>query len=207
LGECDLHSASLTDVLLERCDLRQPTSSGATVERVEMRGCDLTALAGRRRDRDRRVASVRLPYDPGVPHELEATTIVALKRVPLFSSLEGRDLAVVARISNEAEFGVGETLIHEDEPGRHFFVVLEGEASVQRGGTEINRMGPNDFFGEISLLSDRPTTASVVTTSPARIVVITPPDFKELLEAMPLLQMKVIQALADRLPDDFYWQG
>jgi CRP-like cAMP-binding protein len=150
---------------------------------------------------------VALPYDPGVPQAPGTTTISALTRVPLFSSLERQDLELVAQISSDAEFAPGVTLIHENEPGRHFFVLLEGEASVRRAGAEINRMGPNDFFGEISLLSDRPTTASVVTATPARIVVITPPDFRELLGGMPLLQMKVIQALADRLPDDFYWQG
>jgi CRP/FNR family transcriptional regulator, cyclic AMP receptor protein len=86
-------------------------------------------------------------------------------------------------------------------------VLLDGEAEVRRDGVEINRLGPGEFFGEISLLSDRPTTASVVTSSPARVIVIAPLDFRRLLRDVPLLQWKVIEALAARLPDEFYWQG
>jgi CRP-like cAMP-binding protein len=110
----------------------------------------------------------------------------------------------VERISREIDVPAGEELIREGEPGRQFFVLLEGEAEVRRDGPEINRMEPGDFFGEIALLSDRPTTAAVETSAESRLLVIAPPDFRQLHEDMPLLQMKVIQALADRLPDEFY---
>jgi CRP-like cAMP-binding protein len=128
----------------------------------------------------------------------------ALQRVPLFAALDRHELETVERISSEIEAREGEELIAENEAGRRFFILLEGEAEVRRGGEVINRMGPGDFFGEIALLSDRPTTASVATRTPARLVTISPPDFRRLLEEMPLLQMRVIQALADRLPDEFY---
>ena len=45
----------------------------------------------------------------------------------------------------------------EGRPGREFMVIIEGEATVRRGGQEINRrLGAGDFFGEIALLEDRP---------------------------------------------------
>jgi CRP-like cAMP-binding protein len=131
----------------------------------------------------------------------------ALRRAPLFAALDKHDLETVASVSREVDVPAGEELIHEREPGKQFFVLLDGEAQVLRDGGEVNRLGPGDFFGEISLLSDRPTTAAVRTTSPARVLAIAPADFRRLLEELPLLQMKVIQALADRLPDEFYSQG
>jgi CRP/FNR family transcriptional regulator, cyclic AMP receptor protein len=131
----------------------------------------------------------------------------ALKRVPLFGGLGRQDLEAVERISREAEFTPGEELIAEGTPGREFFVLLEGEAAVSRAGVEINHLGPGDFFGEIALLSDRPTSASVTTSAPARVLLIAPRDFRQLLENLPLMQMKVIQALADRLPDEYYWES
>ena len=140
---------------------------------------------------------------PGTrPSKLEA-----LKHIPLFAGLGRRELATVARISHELEFEAGEELIRQDKPGRWFFVLLDGEADVRRDGVEINRLGPGDFFGEISLLSDRPTTASVETVTSGYAAVIAPRDFRRLLQEMPLLQMKVIQALAARLPDEFYLEG
>ena len=131
----------------------------------------------------------------------------ALRDVPLFSGLDESDLAAVQKISRAVEFDRGAILIHENEPGHHFFVVLNGEASVERAGVEINRLAAGDFFGEISLLSNRLTTASVVTTTPVRVVMIAPAAFRQLLEELPSMQMKVIEALALRLPDEFYWQS
>jgi CRP-like cAMP-binding protein len=131
----------------------------------------------------------------------------ALARVPLFAGLDRSDLSAVDEISVEQDVPLGEVLIEENEPGRSFFVLLEGEAEVSRDGTALNRLGPGDFFGEISLLSDRPTTASVTTTTPARVLLIAPSDFRQLLDTVPLMQMKVIRALADRLPSEFYYGG
>ena len=90
----------------------------------------------------------------------------ALKNVPLFGGMSKRDLTEVARIADELDFSAGKELIRENEPGRQFFVLLEGEAVVRRRGRKVNTLGPGDFFGEIALLSERPTTATVVTTDP-----------------------------------------
>jgi uncharacterized protein YjbI with pentapeptide repeats len=46
VNECDFYGATLTDVLFERCDLREAVFSGAKLERVELRGCELTGLHG-----------------------------------------------------------------------------------------------------------------------------------------------------------------
>jgi cAMP-dependent protein kinase regulator len=131
----------------------------------------------------------------------------ALARVPLFAGLDKHDLDAVEKISAEQDIEAGETLIHEGEPGRSFYVLLEGEAEVSRDDRVVNRLGAGDFFGEISLLSDRPTTASVAASGPARVVVIAPADFRRLLEELPLMQMKIVRTLADRLPDEFYYGG
>jgi cAMP-dependent protein kinase regulator len=131
----------------------------------------------------------------------------ALARVPLFAGLDKHDLDAIERISAEQDVEPGAVLIHEGEPGRSFYVLLEGEAEVSRDERVVNRLGAGDFFGEISLLSDRPTTASVAASGPARVVVIAPADFRRLLEELPLMQMKIVRTLADRLPDEFYYGG
>jgi CRP-like cAMP-binding protein len=125
-----------------------------------------------------------------------------LRTVPLFAGLSKRHLQQVARIADEIDLREGKALISEDSSGRQFFILLDGSAEVRRKGRKVNTMGPGDFFGEIALLSDRLTTASVTTTEPSRALVITRTSFKSLLRDEPAVQSKVLQALADRVPED-----
>ncbi len=113
-----------------------------------------------------------------------------------------RDLTEVARIADELDFSAGKELIRENEPGRQFFILLEGEAVVRRRGRKVNTLGPGDFFGEIALLSERPTTATVVTTEPALVLIITRASFDRLIRTSPQVQLKVLKALAERVPDE-----
>ncbi len=126
----------------------------------------------------------------------------ALKGIPLFAGMSKRDLAMLGTIADDLDVPAGKELIVADEPGRQFFVMLEGEAVVRRKGRKVNTLGPGDFFGEIALLSDRPTTASVTMTSPGVVVVITRGNFSRLLRESPPLQLKVLTAVAERLPGD-----
>jgi CRP/FNR family cyclic AMP-dependent transcriptional regulator len=125
-----------------------------------------------------------------------------LGKVPLFAGLSKRHLQQVARIADEIDLREGKELISEGYSGREFFILLDGSAEVRRKGRKVNIMSPGDFFGEIALLSDRLTTASVTTTEPSRALVITRASFKSLLRDEPAVQLKVLQALADRVPQD-----
>jgi CRP-like cAMP-binding protein len=137
-----------------------------------------------------------------VPRARSDTKLEALARVPLFADLGKRDLAAVGRIADELDVPSGKELIRAGEQGRQFFLLLEGEAVVRRNGRKVNTLGPGDFFGEISLLTDRATTASVTTSAASRIAVITRPNFGRLLRTHPSLQLRVLQAVVVRLPDD-----
>ncbi|MHB8643610.1 MAG: cyclic nucleotide-binding domain-containing protein [Gaiellaceae bacterium] len=125
-----------------------------------------------------------------------------LKRVPLFAECSKSDLARIGRIADEVDLRAGKELIREGDLGRQFFVLLDGSADVRRKGRKIAALGRGDFFGEIALVTDRETTASVTTTSPARVLVITRAAFRGLLRDHPGVQLKVLSALARRIPGD-----
>jgi CRP/FNR family transcriptional regulator, cyclic AMP receptor protein len=122
-----------------------------------------------------------------------------IKSAPLFSECSRKHLNEIAEIADEIDLSEGKELTSEGRPGREFFVLIEGTADVKRGNRRINEMGPGDFFGEISLITDRPRTATVVATSPVRALVITDRSFRRLLEHQPEIQGKVMSALAARL--------
>ena len=128
--------------------------------------------------------------------------LTALKTVPLFTGLSRSQLALVARIADEVDLRAGKVLIREDAVGSQFFVLLDGEAVVRREGRKLATLGAGDFFGEIALLARRTTTATVTTTAPSRVLVITRAGFGQLLRTSPEIQWAVIQALARRVPAD-----
>jgi CRP-like cAMP-binding protein len=122
-----------------------------------------------------------------------------LQRIPLFRELSNRDLEEVAKIADELDFKEGKTLTAEGEPGREFFVIVEGTAEVSRGRRKLRTMSDGDFFGEISLITKLPRTATVTTVSPLRALVVTDRSFRSLLERQPGIQHKVLSALGERL--------
>lgn len=125
-----------------------------------------------------------------------------IAKVPLFQELSKRDLAKIAAIADEIDFRTGKVLTREGERGREFFILLDGEAEVRRRGKKLATRGAGEFFGEIALVSNVPRVATVTTTSPVRALVITDRDFRSLLRSSPPIALKVLEAVAQRIPTD-----
>src|SRR5688500_15016423 len=100
-----------------------------------------------------------------------------LKEVPFFGMLSKKELAAVAKQTDEVDAGEGETLAREGDVGREFFIIMEGTAEVVRGGERIAELGAGDFFGEMALVGDDPRMATVRATSPMRVIVMTRQSF------------------------------
>ena len=122
-----------------------------------------------------------------------------IKRVPLFAALSKRQLEEIASIADEIDLREGKELTTQGRSAREFFVLLEGTADVTKDGRRVNQLGDGDFFGEIALVSGSPRTATVTATAPIRALVITDRSFRRLLEGSPQIQLKVLEALAERL--------
>ena len=122
-----------------------------------------------------------------------------IKSVPLFTRCSKKELTEIAALADELELPQGKRLIRQGERGREFFVLLDGAVDVSRDGGTIDTMAAGDFFGEIALVSNVPRTATVTTLSPVRLLVITDRDFRAFLEHSPQIQLKVLEALAERL--------
>lgn len=127
--------------------------------------------------------------------------IELIRRVPLFSQCSRKELAEVAALADEIDLPPGRAIIREGERGREFFVVLEGSADVTRGGRKIAALSSGDFAGEMALVSNRPRNATVETTTPVRALVVTEQAFRSLMARSPAIQLKVLQALAERLEE------
>ena len=82
------------------------------------------------------------------------------------------------------------------------FVIIRGSVKVQlpdgSGVRTINQLGPNDFFGEMSLLTGEPRTATVVADEETEVMQIRKPAIKPLFEANPELMASMSAMIEER---------
>jgi CRP/FNR family cyclic AMP-dependent transcriptional regulator len=123
----------------------------------------------------------------------------SLTTVPLFAGLSKRELKRCGSVAKVVTFDTGDVIAEEGEEGLAFYVILEGQADVKRGGKVAAALIPGDFFGEVSLLDGGPRTATVVATTPMKCLSILRWDFRELLKKDPGLVPKLLKELARRL--------
>jgi CRP/FNR family cyclic AMP-dependent transcriptional regulator len=123
-----------------------------------------------------------------------------LADVPLFSGCSKKELRTIATLADEIDLRQGKVLTKQGAPGREFFVLLEGTVEVVRDGKSIDTLQGGDFFGELALISNIPRTATVTATSPIRALVVVGRDFRRLLEEDAGIAVKVLGAMAERLP-------
>jgi CRP/FNR family cyclic AMP-dependent transcriptional regulator len=128
------------------------------------------------------------------PHELSS--------VALFSSLTPDQLRFVAQQADTIDVPAGKQLATEGRFAYEFFVIEDGTADVSREGAPIATLGPGDFFGEIGLLEAERRSASVVASSPMRLVVLTGGAFKWIERQMPQVAAQVREEIARRLEAD-----
>ena len=128
--------------------------------------------------------------------------VEALKRAPLFESLSKKELAELARVTDDLKVEPGTVLCREGKVGREFFVIVDGTAEVTKAGKRLAGLQGGDFVGEIALLKTSKRTATVTASTPLRCFILTQSAFRRVLEENPGVQLKVMQALAERLVAD-----
>jgi CRP-like cAMP-binding protein len=121
-----------------------------------------------------------------------------LSEVPIFGMLSKKELAAVARQTDEIDVREGETLAREGDVGREFFVIIDGTAEVVRGDDRIAELGPGDFFGEMALVGDDRRMATVRATKPMRVIVMTRQSFREMDRSMPKVHATIVEAIEAR---------
>lgn len=124
-----------------------------------------------------------------------------LEDIPLFSELSRRDRKRVAEHADEVDIASGTTLIEEGRLAYEFFVIVEGMADVFHGSDKIASVGPGDVLGEIGVLQTHKRTATVVATSPMRLVVMYGPELTALTDKMPKVLDRLYAIIRERTPD------
>jgi CRP/FNR family transcriptional regulator, cyclic AMP receptor protein len=122
-----------------------------------------------------------------------------LSQVKMFSSLNKKELGLVAKASDVVKVPAGEDIVKEGEIGHEFYLISKGSAVVKRNGRKIATLGPGHYFGEMALLDRGPRSATVTAEEPSELVVLGQREFMAVLDQVPPVAHKLLVAMAGRL--------
>lgn len=122
-----------------------------------------------------------------------------LKSVPIFEGLTKKELEAVMSSAKEIEFAPGREIVKEGASGVGFHLILEGQANVIVGDHAQAKLGPGDYFGEMSLIDGGPRSATVQADSAVRTLSLASWEFTPLLDSNPSIARKMLIELSRRL--------
>jgi len=125
------------------------------------------------------------------------TELLAL--APLLAGVDAEGIAKIASRVVEVDFPRDHVIARQGEVGTGFFLVASGSVRVVRDGETIARIGPGDFFGELSVLDGRPRIAQVVADEPTVCLALASWDFEAVVKEQPAVALAILRGLAGRL--------
>ena len=117
-------------------------------------------------------------------------------KVPIFESLNAREIADIATLLNPVEVTANEIVFHKDDVADSMYFIVSGELEVELPRAPC-RLSASDHFGELGLLYHRPRSATVVALTRAELLELDAKHLHQLFERKPQLR-KVIMAEAER---------
>jgi signal transduction histidine kinase len=127
----------------------------------------------------------------------------ALGSVPLFADLSEEDLIWLASAARRLSVPRETVLLEEGTPGDCFYLILRGEFEVTRteGGRRavLEVLGPGGFLSEMSILEERPRSASARALTEGEVLALDPEDFKALLVRSPGAAFAMLRTVTSRL--------
>ncbi len=124
--------------------------------------------------------------------------MLSLGRVDFLAALPEQALRDLALSARRKPYGTGEVIIEQGEAGEEFFVIRRGEVAVLSGDREVARLGEGQFFGEMSLMTGAPRSATIRAVVPCELVVIAKPSMQEVLASHPDLVARMTAILEAR---------
>ncbi len=130
--------------------------------------------------------------------------VIQLKKIPLFSDLQARELAAIGSILRERVFPAGEVIIQEGSPGDTLFLVMSGRVKVIKEMDSPNpillaEIGPEEWFGEMALFDRQPRSASVVAAEETHLLELGRFEFEETMREFPGIAIHACQVFTRRL--------
>ncbi len=122
-----------------------------------------------------------------------------LASVPLLAGLNNRIRKRLADTGKRRTYAAGDDIVREGSSGTALYIVLSGDARVERGGERLGGVKAGDFFGELALIEEHPRSASVIADTEVECLLFPAWEFTALLDEHPEIAVPIMRALITRL--------
>ena len=123
----------------------------------------------------------------------------ALGFVPLFSTFGKRQLRMIAESGREYRYKSGYRLVEKGTTGDRFYLILDGKVEIRKGGRVLATLSKGQFFGELSLIDERPWAADVVAVQTTHCLRLSKRVFSTLTRLHPELLQLILKEVVKRL--------
>jgi CRP/FNR family cyclic AMP-dependent transcriptional regulator len=127
-----------------------------------------------------------------------------LENVPLFSGLPAKELAEIEQHGTVKSYKKNTIVINQDDETYSLYVILSGSVKVFISGEDgreavLNHQSAGDYFGDLALIDRQPRVASVMTTEPSTLMIISREDFLRCLSKNPEIAINLIKPMTSRM--------
>ena len=126
---------------------------------------------------------------------------------PLTSIFSSEDRKKLIERFELKEFSSGQVIVNEGDPGDAMFLIKSGQAEVttidpkDKRKLMLARLGAGEFFGEVSLIKDKPRTATITALTNVELLTINKPSFDQLTKDHPEMVSLLEQTIEKRVED------
>src|SRR3990172_1049924 len=102
-------------------------------------------------------------------------------------------------------FPTGTVLFRDGETGKEMYVIQAGKVKISKKIRDTEKtlavLGEGEFLGEMSILNNKPRSATAEVVEEAKLLVIDPKMFEQMLKGNPEIAVRIIKKLAQRLQE------
>ncbi len=145
-------------------------------------------------------------HEARLREDLRQEVIGELRSVDIFMPLSNRQIEVLAETSSKLRYAQGETLVSQGTDGDSLFIIVSGsvrvEVTTQEGITStVARLGRGSYFGEMSLLTGEPRSASVYADTETEVILVEKAGLAPLLESDNDIAVSLSEMLEKRMEE------
>ena len=127
-----------------------------------------------------------------------------IKKIPFFEGLSETDISYITNKLRFMNYPVSSTICKIDDPGDQMFIIISGKVKVciyaaNNEEQQVAELSGGMYFGEMSLLTEEPRTATVITTEEAEMFILHKDQFDEILARFPSIQLVLGKIMSQRL--------